>query len=104
MMLYNDTEVCSILDCSIINSAYPLSIINNDVDLFGDVYYFEKYKDYMFEYIYNDKPLSEVLNNIKEMSTAKSNKANTSNGISSRNMGCVSFLLSLTFMLYWLIH
>ena len=65
--LYDDEEVCSVIECDIIKNAYPFSFMNNDVNLFGDDNYHDKYRKYMFDYIYRDKPIYEVLKKIEDI-------------------------------------
>jgi len=65
--LYDDPDVCIFLECDIVKNSYPFSFMSNDVKLFGDDNYHIKYRSYMLDYIYNDKPLGEVLKKIDDI-------------------------------------
>ena len=65
--LYDDEEVCSVIECDIIKNAYPFSFMSNDVKLFGDDNYHIKYRETMFDYIYHDKSIYEVLETIEDI-------------------------------------
>jgi len=65
--LYYDEEVCKIIECNVIKDAYPFSFMNNDVNVFGDDEYHVKYRENMFDYLYHDKPLPDVLKKIQDI-------------------------------------
>ena len=65
--LYYDEEVCSMIECNVIKDAYPFSFMNNDAKLFGDDEYHVIYRENMFDYLYHDKPLPEVLKKIQDI-------------------------------------
>jgi len=65
--LYDDPDVCSFLECDIVKDSYPFSFMSNDVKLFGDDNYHIKYRSYMLDYLYNDKPVKEVLKKIDDI-------------------------------------
>jgi len=88
---YTDTNE-KLLDCDIINGSQPFSFLSNYKHLFANDNYHQQYRKKMFEYIYGDKPLNEVLKAV----------SNLSSGV-SRSMGNISFLLTITLMLCWLL-
>jgi len=65
--LYDDEDVCSKIECDIIKDAYPFSMKNNNVNLFGDDLYNTKYRNNMFDYLYKNIPLDEVLKKIDDI-------------------------------------
>jgi len=65
--LYDDEEVCRVTDCDVIKDIYPFSFMNNDIKFFGSDSYNEKYRINMFDFIYNDKSISEVLKIIDDI-------------------------------------
>jgi len=67
MELYDDDEVCGMIECDIIRNSYPFSFMNNDEKLFGDDNYHIEYRENMFDYIYNDKPVNQVLKIIDDI-------------------------------------
>ena len=67
MELYDDEEVCSVSDCDVIKNAYPFSFMDYDPNFFGSDSYNEKYQTNILDYIFNDKPLSEVIRKIEDI-------------------------------------
>jgi len=67
MELYNDTEVCNKIECDIIKNSLPLSFMDNDENIFGNDEYHKKYRSYMYDYLYDDKPLKDVLKKIEDI-------------------------------------
>jgi len=65
--LYDEEEVCNVIECEVVKDALPFTIENNDEDRFGNDNYIEKFRDYLFDYIYNDKPLNEAIKKIEDM-------------------------------------
>lgn len=104
--LYDDEEVCNEVECDIVKNAYPFSFMDNDEKLFGDDNYHVKYRDTLFDYIYNDKKLSDVIKTLDDATPKKnstSTSTSTSNGTSTRIMSGISFFFSLTMMFWWLL-
>jgi len=64
MDLYEDEEVCSFIECDIILNSLPFSFING---LFTSKRYQEKYREYIFDYLYNNQLLPEVLKKIEDI-------------------------------------
>jgi len=65
--LYDDEEVCSVLECDVVKDAYPLSMKNNDVDFYGNDNYSKKYEKLLLKYLYKDEPMSEILKTIEDI-------------------------------------
>jgi len=65
--LYDDEEVCSLIQCEVFKNALPFQFMNNDEKLFGDDTYHVKYRGNLFDYLYNDKPLDEALKEIDDV-------------------------------------
>jgi len=66
--LYDDDEVCNVIECDIIKDIYPFSFMDNDVNLFGNDDYQKKYREFIFKYLYDDEPLDDVLKKIEDIS------------------------------------
>jgi len=65
--LYDDEEVCSIIECDIAKNVKPfktLDLENKNIDW---DYYNEKYYSYFSEYIFGNKTISEVIKNVDDM-------------------------------------
>jgi len=99
--LYNEQGVCrdvfvrtnvTEIDCEIIRGSQPFSFLKNDNNLFADDDYHRKYRSYMDEFIYGNKPVNEVLKKIYDITP--------SYGVNRSN---ISFFLTITFMLCWLL-
>jgi len=65
--LYDDEEVCSVIQCEVIKNAMPFQLMSNDERFFSDDNYHIKYRGNLFDYLYNDKPLDEVLKTIDDI-------------------------------------
>ena len=89
--LYNDEEVCSIVDCNVIKGAYPFSFVNNDARFFGDDNYHVKYREYLFDYLFHDKPLNEVLKKVDDITRYYTFSLNTED----TNAGLIIFIIFL---------
>ena len=89
--LYDDEEVCNLIECDVIKDAYPFSLKNNDIDLFGDDAYSKKYTKYLFEFIYNDKPLNEVIKKVDDITKIYT----FSLKIDESNVGLIIFIIFL---------
>jgi len=94
MKLYEDEEICKEIDCEVIKDSQPFSIMDYSEKVFADDNYHVKYRQKMFEYLYNDKPVEDILKDIAEF---------TSYGVSRKSVGGISFFLSLSFMLWRLL-
>jgi len=91
MDLYKDKEVCEKVDCEVVTDSQPFSIMNYDEKVFADDNYHAKYRQIMFDYLYNDKPIDDIVKDI------------TSYGVNRKNMGSISIFLSSIFMLWCLL-
>jgi len=65
--LYDDEEVCNILECDVVKGAYPFSMKNNDVDLHGNDIYSKKYEKLLLQCLYEDKSIPETLKKIEDI-------------------------------------
>jgi len=65
--LYDDEEVCSVINCNVIKGAEPLSSIDSDIDDFSNNNYIEKYMNSFYEYLFNDKNLNSVIEKIDNL-------------------------------------
>ena len=92
--LYDDEEVCKVIECDIIKNSYPFSFMNNDVNLFGNDNYQKKYREIIFEYLYKDKPINEVLKKINDISKIYTFSLKTDDS----NIGLIIFIISLIFL------
>jgi len=93
MELYDDEEVCSMVECDIIKDSYPFSFMDNDVKLFGDDSYHIKYRENMFNYIYHDKPVTKVLKIIDDITRIYTFTLDTEDS----NAGLSIFIIYLVF-------
>ena len=93
MELYEDKDVCSVIECDIIKDVYPFSFMNNDVKLFGDDSYHIKYREYLFDYLYRNKPLTEVLKIIDDITKMYAFSLKTDES----NAGLIIFIILLIF-------
>jgi len=66
MKLYDDKEVCSIVECEIMNDNKPYLFMDNDPRLFGSDEYFPKYQG-LLDYIFGDKTAKEVLQRLDDV-------------------------------------
>jgi len=66
MDLYNNTDVCNMIECNIIHDAQPFQFMSNDEQFFADDAYHVVYRENMFEYIYKNKPIDDVLKKIDD--------------------------------------
>jgi len=66
--LYDDKETCQLTDCDVMKGSYPYSFMNNDVNLYGNDNYHKLYRQYMFDYIYGNEPLDDVLKKVENLS------------------------------------
>jgi len=91
--MYDDDEVCKEIECDMIKSIYPFSFVNNDVKLFGDDAYHIKYRERLFDYLYNDRPLLEVLKSIEDITKVYTFLFKMDNS----NIGLIIFIVFLIF-------
>lgn len=70
--LYEDDEVCENVDCEIIKSIQPFTVVNFCQDIDIDVTdindYIRKYREYVYDYINGNITVSDVINNIENLS------------------------------------
>jgi len=91
--LYDDPEVCEMTDCEFAKDIQPFVPVNYDRDELSTNYYREKYQEYIFEFLYGNKTIPEVLKKIEDM---------TRNYYFSFNLND-SFLGLITFIIFILV-
>ncbi|ORX79253.1 periplasmic binding protein-like II [Anaeromyces robustus] len=64
--LYDDPEVCQLTNCEFVKSVQPFTAIDYTSPEFNERY-LERYQHYVFEYLYDNKPLSEAIKLIEDM-------------------------------------
>jgi len=71
MELYDDPEVCNstegFKECDLMKQIQPFSFMSNDVNKFADNNYHTNYKRYLFDYLYNDASLDDVLKKVEDL-------------------------------------
>lgn len=63
--LYEEKEVCEKIDCNLYKDSQFIGKPNNKTDEFDT--YAEKYRDYIYEYIFGDKSAEEVLKDVDDI-------------------------------------
>jgi len=97
--LYEDEDVCNVIECDVINDVYPFSFRNNDVNLFGDDLFNIKYTDTLLNYLYKNHSLSETIKTIDDMT--KIYKFSLKTGDSK--VGFIIFIVFLIFLAYMIL-
>jgi len=100
--LYDDDEVCRMLDCEIIKDAYPFSFMNNDLKHYADDTYHEKYREGLFKYIYGNEPLSTVLKKVEDVTKIYTLQMGTDDSVVGLIILIVCFIF-LAFILFSLV-
>jgi len=93
--LYDDEEVCSQIDCNVMKEAYPFSFMSNDEDFFADDNYHTNYKLNIFDYIYNNKDVTEVLKKIEDITKFYQLSLKTDD----YTIGLILFIVYLVFLI-----
>jgi len=65
--LYDDEEVCSYIDCDIIKNALPLSVLDFNINIDNIAIYVNKYKKFVYDYLYRNYTISEVVKKIDDL-------------------------------------
>jgi len=91
--LYDDEEVCSVIDCAVMKDSYPFSFMSNEVNLFGDDNYHIKYRKILFKYLFDDEPLMEVLKKIEDITKIQTFSLKTDESY----IGLIMFIITLVF-------
>jgi len=65
--LYDEEDVCKIIDCDVIKSIQPFSVINLNHGEYDIDYYYKKYRNFFYEFIYEDQPISKVIKKVDDM-------------------------------------
>ncbi|OUM61594.1 hypothetical protein PIROE2DRAFT_12375, partial [Piromyces sp. E2] len=63
--LYDDEDVCNSVNCDLAKSFQPIARPNSPTDDYDS--YSEKFRKYIFDFLYNDKSAEEVLNKIDDL-------------------------------------
>jgi len=88
--MYDDDEICEVVDCELYKSvqlvARPTAISDN-YD-----FYSEKYRTYMFEYLYGNNTIENVLNEIEDITKIYNVSLNTKDN----SVGLLYFILLVT--------
>ncbi|OUM69936.1 hypothetical protein PIROE2DRAFT_2137, partial [Piromyces sp. E2] len=63
--LYDDEEICKIADCQLYKSLQPIGRPNNLTDNYDN--YSEKYRNYIYEFLYGNKTAKEVLQEVEDI-------------------------------------
>ncbi|ORX44206.1 periplasmic binding protein-like II [Piromyces finnis] len=63
--LYNDTEVCSEVDCELFKNLQPINRPGSKTDNY--LSYSQKFRDYIYNYLYGNKTVEEVLKKIDDI-------------------------------------
>jgi len=89
--LYNDEEVCSMMECEIMKGTRPFSFMSNDEKLFADDNYHIKYRETLFEYLYKNEPMAEILQKIDDVTRIYEFSLKTDDS----NAGLIIFIIFL---------
>jgi len=66
--LYDDPEVCEFVNCNLIKSVQPFSVMDFDCEKTYDIsYYSKKYRSLVFEFIKGNKTINEVIKDIVDL-------------------------------------
>ncbi|ORX66087.1 periplasmic binding protein-like II [Anaeromyces robustus] len=87
--LYDDDDVCALLNCDLIKKVQPFSFMNNNLNEFGNDAYHEKYRKYISEFLYNNKSVTEVLKKINDITRIYSISLNTDDSY----LGLIVFII-----------
>jgi len=87
MDLYDDREVCSIVDCGIFKKIQMTTRYHYERKDYDE--YADKMKGYFFEYLFGNKSLSEVLTKVDDMSRIYTISLNTENS----SYGLIVFII-----------
>ncbi|KAL6618594.1 hypothetical protein U3516DRAFT_627930 [Neocallimastix sp. 'constans'] len=99
--LYDDDEVCEIINCELIKSIQPFSIVNmiyeND---YYDLYdYSRKYKSYIYEFIKGNKTVDEVIKKLDNLTRFYNISFKTDDSLFGLIVGIIYFLVTLLLIL-----
>jgi len=97
--LYNEEEVCSVIECSVVRDAYPFLLKNNDVDYFGNDAYNKEYQKALLKYLYEDVPLSDTLKKIEDITKIYQFSLKTDDS----KAGLIIFIIFLIFLTYMIV-
>jgi len=75
--LYDDDQVCEMMECDIIKDALPLSFMGNNEKYFGNDKYHKEYSRYMHDYLFGDESLPDVLKKLDDVTKIYKYSLNT---------------------------
>jgi len=93
--LYDDEELCKTIDYEVVKDAYPFSFMSNEENLFCNNNYHTKYKENMFDYLFNNKPLKDVLKSIDDITRIYNFTLKTD----ETSAGLILFIISLIILI-----
>ncbi|KAL6631525.1 periplasmic binding protein-like II, partial [Neocallimastix sp. 'constans'] len=79
--LYDEEDVCQMIDCKVIKDMMPFSAMDFDTKQFDLDFYIDKYKSYVYDYLYGNKTVSEVLKNIDDITKIYTFDIKTNNSL-----------------------
>lgn len=65
--LYDDPDVCIILNCNFLKEIQPFNAIEYKTDELGNDQYIAKYQQSFFEYLYQDKSIEQAIKDVDDM-------------------------------------
>ncbi|OUM59304.1 hypothetical protein PIROE2DRAFT_15192 [Piromyces sp. E2] len=99
--LYDDDEVCAVINCSFAKKAFPLYFISFETNIYSIDVYNEKFRNEMFNYIYGNKTVEEVINNAINLSKIYHLSLNPNDN--NKYIGLIFFIFYIIFSLVTLI-
>jgi len=92
--LYDDEEVCSMIDCDVAKGAEPFSTMMFKSEFYERELYISKTQEYIYDYLYYNKSLSEIIKKIDNMTKFYTFSIQTDD---DTNAGIIIFIM------YWVI-
>ncbi|ORX79252.1 periplasmic binding protein-like II [Anaeromyces robustus] len=65
--LYEEEEVCKVVSCPAIKDAEPFTFMGIDTNEYNIDNVFEKYRKFLYEYLYENKSINEVLKKVDDI-------------------------------------
>ncbi|ORY59001.1 periplasmic binding protein-like II [Neocallimastix californiae] len=102
--LYDEEDVCNLIDCDVIKNVKPFSVLEFDIKNYDLDNYITKYRKYIYDYLYKNETLEDIVKKINDMTniytiTIKSDDSIT--GLIIFTVYCISVLcicLSIIFL------
>jgi len=98
--IYNDTEVCNVINCDMIHGAMPFTSMNNSLSEFGNDRYRRKYRQYMNDYMFGGVKLMDTLDNIENSLTIYSFSLKTDDTVAGLILFIIVMLTLITMGLF----